>query len=253
MDYARALVLRRRPEETQVLGTRLLVCLLYLQCILFYTHVHLMHGVRIVSNLLTKRAFYSLTRLFATTPYLNFNTMNRDNLVWVDLEMTGLDPDTCHIIEMSCLITDADLNIIAEAPNVVIHQSDEVLNEMGEWCKKHHEKSGLTAAVKASNITLKRAEEIMVDFVKRYVPPHDCPLAGNSVHEDRRFLKKYMPTFMDHLHYRIVDVSSIKELCRRWHPKIYKEAPRKALNHRAPDDIKESIRELQYYKKTVFK
>ncbi|KXJ13072.1 Oligoribonuclease, mitochondrial [Exaiptasia diaphana] len=155
---------------------------------------------------------------------------------------------------MACLITDGELNVVAEAPNLVIHQPDEILNTMGEWCTKHHGESGLTDAVKASDLSLSKAEDIMVDFVKEHITsPNICPLAGNSVHEDKRFLKKYMPRFLDYLHYRIIDVSTIKELCRRWYPIEYNGTPKKALNHRALDDIKESIRELQYYKKTIFK
>ncbi|EDO39363.1 predicted protein [Nematostella vectensis] len=167
--------------------------------------------------------------------------------------MTGLDIDTCHIIEMACLVTDENLKIIAEGPNLVIHQPDDVLDAMGEWCTRQHGESGLTAAVKASDISLQKAEDIMVGFVSQHVTPGSCPLAGNSVHADKRFLDKYMPKFMEQLHYRIVDVSTVKELCRRWYPKEFGAAPAKSGQHRALDDIKDSIKELQYYREAIFK
>jgi len=179
--------------------------------------------------------------------------MTHNRLVWVDLEMTGLDIDTCHIIEMACLITDENLHIIAEGPDLVIHQPDSALEAMDEWCTKHHGESGLTAAVRASKISLPQAEKTFLDFIKQYTPHKECPLAGNSVHADKKFLDKYMPKFMDHLHYRIVDVSTIKELCRRWYPKTYEQVPKKKEQHRALEDIKESIIELQFYKQTIFK
>lgn len=176
-----------------------------------------------------------------------------ERLVWVDLEMSGLDINKEHILEMACLVTDADLNLLASGPNLIIHQPDEVLDGMGEWCTKQHGESGLTAAVRASEISLQQAEQQMLDFVKEYTKPGRAALAGNSVHADREFLKKYMPAFTEHLHYRIVDVSTVKELCRRWYPREFNEAPKKGLSHRALDDIQESIKELQYYRNTIFK
>nr|XP_045750942.1 oligoribonuclease, mitochondrial isoform X2 [Mirounga angustirostris] len=148
-------------------------------------------------------------------------------MVWVDLEMTGLDIEKDQIIEMACLITDSDLNILAE--------------------------SGLTKAVKESTMTLQQAEYEFLSFVRQQTPPGLCPLAGNSVHADKKFLDKYMPQFMKHLHYRIIDVSTVKELCRRWYPEEYEFAPKKAASHRALDDISESIRELQFYRNNIFK
>lgn len=174
-------------------------------------------------------------------------------LIWVDLEMTGLNVETCHIIEMACLITDENLNIVAEGPDLVIHQPDRVLEAMDDWCTKHHGESGLTAAVRASQISLSQAEQTFLQFVEQHIPPKQCPLAGNSVHADKKFLDKYMPLFMDHLHYRIVDVSTIKELCRRWYPKTYEQVPIKREQHRALEDIKESISELRFYKQAIFK
>ncbi|XP_030648853.1 small fragment nuclease [Chanos chanos] len=174
-------------------------------------------------------------------------------MVWVDLEMTGLDIEKDQIIEMACIITDSDLNILAEGPNLIINQSDELLDSMSEWCKEHHGKSGLTQAVRDSKITLQQAEYEFLSFIRQHTPPGHCPLAGNSVHADKKFLDKYMPQFMRHLHYRIIDVSTIKELCRRWFPEEYKLAPQKKASHRALDDIQESIKELQFYRANVFK
>ncbi|XP_062617528.1 oligoribonuclease, mitochondrial-like [Saccostrea cucullata] len=177
----------------------------------------------------------------------------KNNIVWVDLEMSGLDVNTEHILEMACIVTDSDLNIIAESPDIIIHQPDTVLNNMGEWCTKQHGESGLTESVRNSKIDLKSAENVMVEFIKPHIVPSSCPLAGNSVHCDKDFLQKYMPVFMKQLHYRIIDVSTIKELCRRWYPGELEGAPKKKLTHRALDDIRESIEELKYYRKSVFK
>ncbi|KAM4546482.1 oligoribonuclease, mitochondrial-like isoform 2-T2 [Fundulus diaphanus] len=174
-------------------------------------------------------------------------------MVWVDLEMTGLDLDKDQIIEMACIITDCELNIIAEGPTMIINQPDELLDRMSDWCKEHHGKSGLIQAVKNSKITLEQAEYEFLSFVRQHTPPGQCPLAGNSVHADKRFLDKYMPQFMYHLHYRIIDVSTIKELCRRWFPEEFRMVPHKTATHRASDDIKESIKELQYYRDSIFK
>ncbi|XP_029375216.1 small fragment nuclease [Echeneis naucrates] len=174
-------------------------------------------------------------------------------MVWVDLEMTGLDIEKDQIIEMACIITDSDLNILAQGPNLIINQPDELLEGMSDWCKEHHGKSGLIQGVRDSKITLEQAEYEFLSFVRQHTPPGQCPLAGNSVHADKRFLDKHMPQFMYHLHYRIIDVSTIKEICRRWFPEEYKMVPHKKANHRALDDIQESIKELQYYRANIFK
>ncbi|XP_015253848.1 PREDICTED: oligoribonuclease, mitochondrial [Cyprinodon variegatus] len=184
---------------------------------------------------------------------LNCGTKSDILFFFFSLKMTGLDVEKDQIIEMACIITDSDLNIIAEGPTVIIKQPDELLDGMSEWCKEHHGKSGLIQAVKNSNITLEQAEYEFLSFVRQHTPPGQCPLAGNSVHADKRFLDKYMPQFMYHLHYRIIDVSTIKELCRRWFPEDFSMAPRKSATHRALDDIKESIKELQYYRASIFK
>jgi len=178
--------------------------------------------------------------------------MNKNNLVWIDLEMTGLNPDNEKIIEIATIVTDSDLNILAEGPQFVIHQSDEVLDAMGEWCVEHHGKSGLTARVKASEISCAQAEQATLDFLQQWVPAGAAPLCGNSIGQDRRFMVKYMPTLEAFFHYRNIDVSTIKELGRRWAPEMVAEH-KKSGTHLALQDIKESISELQHYQKHFFR
>eukprot|EP00095_Tigriopus_kingsejongensis_P005654 maker-scaffold209_size256900-snap-gene-0.20 protein:Tk05654 transcript:maker-scaffold209_size256900-snap-gene-0.20-mRNA-1 annotation:"PREDICTED: oligoribonuclease " len=174
-------------------------------------------------------------------------------LVWVDCEMSGLDIDKDTLLETAVIITNEHLEVVAKGPNIVIHQPDTVLDAMGEWCTQHHAQSGLTQAVRASQIDLQACEKQMLDFVQEHVPKGLCPLAGNSIGEDKRFLSKYMPQFMDHLHYRVVDVSTLKELGKRWFPKTIKQAPTKKGSHRALGDILESIEELKYYRSALFR
>nr|XP_039262510.1 oligoribonuclease, mitochondrial-like isoform X2 [Styela clava] len=183
---------------------------------------------------------------------LNMADRKSGRMIWVDLEMTGLDVDKDKIIEIACIVTDAHLKIIAEGPNLIIHESEELLSGMDEWCQQHHGASGLTEAVRKSKISTKDAEDEVLQFVKKYTSPKVCPLAGNSVHADKKFLDKYMPMFSNHLHYRIIDVSTVKELCKRWYPGIYNKAPTKQGSHRAMGDIMESIKELKYYKDNMF-
>jgi len=167
--------------------------------------------------------------------------------------MTGLDDNIHHIIEAACLITDKDLNIVAEGPNVIIHQPEEILNLMDDWCTKTHGESGLSEAVRKSTVSIEMARQEILNFVKEHTLPGQSVLAGNSVGEDKRFLLRYMPQLIKHLHYRIVDVSSVKELCRRWYPEVLAHAPVKSLKHRAMDDIRESINELKFYRNEIFK
>ncbi|MGI9016256.1 MAG: oligoribonuclease [Euzebya sp.] len=174
-------------------------------------------------------------------------------LIWVDLEMTGLDPDTEVIVEIAVIITDGDLAVLHEGPDLVIHADDAVLSRMHSRVKTMHKKSGLTAQIRASETTVAHAEKEVLDFVRQHVPAvATAPLAGNSVHADRAFLRKYMPTLEAHCHYRNVDVSTIKELARRWYPDAVDGAPAKDGGHRALADIRESIAELQYYRRTIF-
>lgn len=176
-----------------------------------------------------------------------------DLLVWVDCEMTGLDLGSDALIEVAALVTDADLNVLGEGVDVVIHAEESVLGGMVEIVREMHEKSGLTDSVRASTITLAHAEDLIMSYVTRYVTePRTAPLCGNSIATDRGFLARDMPTFDAYLHYRMIDVSSIKELCRRWYPRTYFGQPAKGLAHRALADILESIRELEYYRRTIF-
>jgi len=173
-----------------------------------------------------------------------------DCLVWMDLEMTGLDPNVDTILEIATIITDGQLNTVAEGPNIVVHQPDSVLDAMGDWCKEHHGNSGLTAKVRASTISMFDAEQQSLDFIKAHVAEGVSPLCGNSIHQDRRFLVPYMPTLEAYLHYRNIDVSTVKELARRWYPNI--QMPSKAGEHLALADVRESIAELKFYREKVF-
>lgn len=176
-----------------------------------------------------------------------------DLLVWMDLEMTGLDPARERIIEAAVLLTDWDLEVVAEGPELVVHQSDEILAAMDPWNAAHHGASGLTERVRQSKIYEAEAERRILDFLVEHVPPKRAPLAGNSVWQDRRFLDRYWPSVDRHLHYRIVDVSSVKELVRHWQPEVFQAAPAKKETHRALDDIRESIAELAFYRRHAFR
>ncbi len=175
---------------------------------------------------------------------------DKDLIVWIDMEMTGLDPQVEEIIEIATIITDKDLNIVATGPELVCHQDESRFEKMDDWNQKQHKKSGLWDKVIASKISMKEAEKQTLDFIKQYVPERTAPLAGNSVWQDRRFLNRYMKSIDDYLHYRIIDVSSFKECICRWFTD-FKEFE-KQNTHRALDDIKESINELAYYKKNYF-
>jgi oligoribonuclease len=176
-----------------------------------------------------------------------------DRLVWIDCEMTGLDLGKDALIEIAALVTDAELNVLGDGVDIVIHASDEVLASMPDVVMEMHAKSGLTEEVRASAVSMEEAEAAVLAYIKEWVPdPRTAPLAGNSIATDRGFISRDMPELDAHLHYRMVDVSSIKELCRRWYPRIYYAQPGKGLAHRALADIKESIRELAYYRRTAF-
>jgi len=171
----------------------------------------------------------------------------------MDLEMTGLEPETDVIVEIATLITDDDLNIIAEGPDLVIHQSDEVLASMNQIVVDMHTKSGLLEAIKSSTITLEEAGAATLEFIRQHIPEaRTIPLCGNSIGTDRRFLAKYLPEIENYLHYRSVDVSTIKELARRWYPKLGSDRPNKGGTHRALDDIRASVNELAFYRESVF-
>ena len=171
----------------------------------------------------------------------------------MDLEMTGLDPATDVIVEIATLVTDDELEIVAEGPDLVIHQPPERLDGMVAVVREMHTASGLLAAIAASTVSLADAGQATLEFIKTHVPePRSVPLCGNSIGTDRRFLAAYLPAIENHLHYRCVDVSTVKELAKRWYPDILAAAPDKASAHRALDDIRESVRELRFYRDKVF-
>ena len=174
------------------------------------------------------------------------------NLIWIDLEMTGLDPDTDLIIEIATVITDKDLNILAQGPVIAVHQSDAALAAMDDWNQKHHGQSGLIERVKASVINDAEAERLTIDFLKDWVPENASPICGNSIGQDRRFLYRYMPRLEAYFHYRNIDVSTLKELAARWAPAV-KDGFNKESSHQALDDILESIDELRYYREHFIK
>ena len=178
-------------------------------------------------------------------------SQNEQNLIWVDMEMTGLEPETDRILEIAMIVTDKELNILAEGPVLAIHQSDEVLAGMDEWNTRTHGESGLVARVRASEYDEAKAIEVCLEFMKEWVPERQSPMCGNSIGQDRRFMVKYMPELERYFHYRNIDVSTVKELVRRWKPEILDQFT-KTGSHQALDDIRESIAEMQFYRERVF-
>jgi oligoribonuclease len=177
---------------------------------------------------------------------------NAENLVWLDLEMTGLAPDTDRILEIATLVTDKQLNTLAEGPVLAIHQGDSVISAMGEWCTRQHGQSGLSARVRESRINESEAERLTLEFLREYLPPNTSPMCGNSICQDRRFLARYMPDLEKFFHYRNLDVSTLKELGKRWAPNIV-EAYTKQSSHLALDDIRDSVAELKFYRERLFR
>lgn len=180
---------------------------------------------------------------------------DKDNrIVWVDLEMTGLDPSRHVIVEVAALVTDAELNIIDDGVDLVVHATDAELAEMDDFVTEMHSSNGLLDDIKASTTSIRDAEDAVLELVAKHCDPaHPAPLAGNSIATDRAFIRAQMPRLDDALHYRMIDVSTIKELARRWHPRAYFNQPDKGMAHRALQDIIESIRELDFYRRSVFR
>lgn len=179
--------------------------------------------------------------------------MSKDNsnLVWIDMEMTGLDPETCVVMEIATIVTDAQLNILAEGPVIAVHQPDSVLDSMDEWCTRVHGESGLTNRCRNSTVNEQEAAAQTIAFLQQWVEAGKSPLCGNTIGQDRRFMVKYMPELEAYFHYRSIDVSTIKELTRRWKPEILSGFEKKGV-HLALDDIRESIEEMRYYREKVF-
>jgi oligoribonuclease len=177
---------------------------------------------------------------------------DQNNLIWLDMEMTGLNPDSDRIIELAVVITDSQLNIVAESPVYAVHQPDSVLDGMDDWNKSTHGRSGLTERVRASTLTEEEVSAKMLEFLREYVPQGISPMCGNSIGQDRRFMVRYMPELEAYFHYRNLDVSTLKELCKRWKPEIARGVVKKG-RHEALADILESIEELRYYRDNFIK
>jgi len=205
------------------------------------------------SNFLSSSPGHDASFLHGISVVEEDNILPKTSLVWLDMEMTGLDIDKETIMEIACIITDKDLNVIVEAEDLILKVDDDYLKNMDEWCQMQHGNSGLTEACRRSELSLAQAEEKLLSFLQQHVPKNGCPLAGNTVHHDKLFLDRYMPRVTDHLHYRIIDVTSLSELVKRWFPEEHEATPRKMNVHRAKGDIIESIQQLRYLRQAVFK
>lgn len=195
--------------------------------------------------------YSALKRKFPQQIMIKHSQINSSNLIWIDLEMTGLDPKTDRIIEIATIVTDSDLNILAEGPVIAVHQSDEQLALMDEWNQNTHGNSGLIDRVRKSTISEQQAEQQTIAFLQQWVPENCSPICGNTIGQDRRFLFNYMPKLEKYFHYRYLDVSTIKELAKRWKPEILKGITKQGT-HQALDDIRDSISELVYYRQHFF-
>lgn len=177
---------------------------------------------------------------------------NATNLIWIDMEMTGLNPEIDRVLEIACIVTDKELNEVATGPVLAVYQPEEMLKNMNEWCQEHHSQSGLLDRVRKEGVSEAEAESKMLAFLSEYVPPKSSPICGNSIGQDRRFLYKYMPNLEAYFHYRYLDVSSFKIVANLWRPEIMVDLKKKEA-HLALDDIRESIEELKYYRRHLLK
>lgn len=183
---------------------------------------------------------------------LDSMAQDQNNLIWLDMEMTGLNPETDRIIEVAMIATDSQLNVLGQSPVLVIHQPDSVLDAMDDWNKNTHGKSGLITKVKASTLSAAEAEATLLAFMAEYVPARTTPMCGNTIHQDRRFMVRWMPQLEEYFHYRNLDVSTLKELCKRWRPEVARGVVKRG-KHEALADIEESIEELKYYREHFLK
>lgn len=212
-----------------------------------------------LSSLLSRvvRSQSNLVPVYCNSKVKNMSTtrssVDQSDIVWMDLEMTGLEVEKDKILEVSCIVTDKQLKIKSKELCFAINYPADVYQNMNEWCIKHHNESGLIDRCKESNVKPDQAEGIILSFLKENIPERQCPLAGNTIYMDRMFIRKYFPSVDEYLHYRIIDVSTIKELAKRWNPDVLDAAPKKTFAHRSLEDIRESISELQYYKEHLFK
>ena len=199
--------------------------------------------------------FLQITFFFSPLPEHTITLQREPQVNFpIDYHYAGLDIENDHILQIACILSDGNLESLIEGEEFVIYQPEEIIASMNEWCIENHAKSGLTQAVRKSTVTLAEAEQRTLEFIQRHIPePGAAQIAGNSVHVDINFLKKYMPSIVEYAHYRIVDVSSVGELCRRWFPRQYFRGPNKTKRHTAMSDVRESIEQLKYYKKAIFK
>lgn len=213
-------------------------------------------GIRAITSIISEplyENYHSNSKVAVNMKAVPKLLADESAIVWMDLEMTGLNPISDKIIEIACLITDKDLNVLTDGLSFTINQPKEIFDQMNEWCIKQHGESGLVEKCLKSDITLERAESMLLVYLQKYVPKGKCPLAGNSIYMDRLFLRHQMSSVDNYLHYRVIDISSIKELCRRWRPDLIKSTPKKRLLHRSLEDLQDSIDELKYYRNTFFK
>lgn len=208
--------------------------------------------IKLVDKMMNVLIISNLGSEIAIMQEINQNNSKKNRLIWIDLEMTGLNPNEDRIIEIATIVTDSELNIISEGPNLAVYQEPKFLESMDDWNKKHHGQSGLIERVLSSKITQDEAQRQTLEFLKEHVESRVSPMCGNTICQDRRFLAKYMPELEAYFHYRHIDVSTVKELAKRWAPALF-SAYKKESSHQALEDIRQSIEELRFYQASFFK